>query len=528
MRTRLAAVALFWGVVVLSCSFPVSAVTILDYTVTSITASERASLPPDHWAHYATQCDSKANARIIPLVKSLNSVFVNISASGMRVPFYAWNSTPFHLNSIGFLSPTWYGMCDGYCVRDFFSTIKGNYGFSDNTSIFYDGGGDWPMIAFYLAPFETTNINPARSFILTEEHFDSSKLSDTRRADAPIPSHTLVEYCNVPLQGAPWSAAGLTAQVAVYANGTIVMRYKRLPAGLPGDMWSTGLIYSKTLRKVVATPSVENGIVAYRFDPVYDPCDGAATAAACGAMSVPTGAAPAAGAGVDCVWCPSTSACASRALVAEVCPRGQWAMRADEAGANAQRFYAVTVDLTPTPLADLDSLEDVEHQPVMYGKVMFRRAITIFNTMHRTFPRCFPGCSCSINFPDPECPMLQNTCPDGSYIYRILALESTFEFSNRVAYTQKVLGLRSYGEFLCDVEGGCLGATVGILTGIVFQNGYATYPDFSVQLYVETKGIIIFVLRCNRCPDGAPFLAYPPIRVGLVRYGVDDPSSVLV
>ncbi|CAJ1014848.1 hypothetical protein Q4I30_000425, partial [Leishmania utingensis] len=213
-----------------------SRASIVAYTATSVTRSQLADASLEHWAQYQTLCDAPGAARKIPLVDSLNRVFENVATANARFPFYAWGNSSWYVSSMGFLSPTPYGMCNGYCAARFFADLGGTYAFSSDTSVLYGGGGDWPMIGLYAMPFETTAASASESFILT---LDSS-------ADGA--EYTAVEYCSVPaLNQAATAEARLTAQVVVYANGTIIMRYASLPdtRALPAYMPSTGLIYSK-------------------------------------------------------------------------------------------------------------------------------------------------------------------------------------------------------------------------------------------------------------------------------------------
>jgi hypothetical protein len=498
------------------------AVTIRDYTVTAVTSAEVNDLPSDHWARYTSRCSSADITSSWSDMTALSVEFPALSPSLMRVPFYAWNSTPWYVTNMGFLSPTPYGMCDGYCVRDFFATVQGNYAFSENVSAYGDGGGDWPMISLYLAPFDTAHADPTQSFLLTQEHFEivAVNTSGNGTGTAPVLTDTLVEYCRVPLQGTTLSSSGgLTAQVAVYVNGTIVMRYHSLPAAdaLPSVARSTGLIYSKTLRKVVATPTAANGVVAYRFDPVYDVCDGVGTAAACAAT----------GRGADCVWCASTSACASRAFVSEVCPRGQWEVAAADAGSVAQKFYNVTVDFN----GEFGLFPDEASFTTYLGGYS---NFFLSNTMsYRLFGRafttvfCYPGLSCWSNTPYRPCNSINSTCPNGNYSRSVLALESALGWSAESYVRYRPLLPRTIGAELCT-EKKCEGGSVLLVNGSITRSTSGVHSVFAAQLYIDANGVVDLVVKNNLVKSGAPFLAYPPIRVGLVRYGVGDPSSVLV
>ncbi|KPA74462.1 hypothetical protein ABB37_09142 [Leptomonas pyrrhocoris] len=516
---------LFCALALCLCGGGAVATTVIDYTVTAISSADIGRLPPEHWAHYKSICSSTSPTQSWNSISVLSHVFPAISLSKTRTPFYAYDRTPWYVTHAGFLSPTSYGMCDGFCTRDFFATLQGNYGFSDNTSIFYDGGGDWPMISLYSALLDNRG-DAARPLVVTQEFFERadgrvSRKKHERDSGSASP-HTLVEYCDVPLKGSPSSATGLTAQVAVYANGTIVMRYKQLPDPLPDDVRSTGLIYSKTLRKVVPTPTADNGIVAYRFDPVYDVCDGATTASACAGMRRTAG-----DAGVDCVWCPSTSACASRAFVSEVCPRGQWAMRADEDGAAAQKFYTVSVDFNgdfdvrPDPMSSTTYLGDYAYfslLPYVYT-ILFSRDFDNFS--------CGPGFFCSGGIPGEECNPVGNTCPNGNFTRSILALQSALRWSADAYVTFRYLGSRRMGSELCR-ESLCDVGTLFLLNGSVPISSSTSDSVFTVQLYFDRGGVVDIVIKNTMVEDGAPMLTFPSMFVGLVRYGVDDPASVLV
>ncbi|AYU81468.1 hypothetical protein CGC21_10980 [Leishmania donovani] len=488
-----------------------AAASIVDYTVAQVFQKDLSRQPSSHWAQYETMCDAPGSARKIQLVDSLHRIFECIHTENVRFPYYAWNSTSWYASSMGFLSPTPYGMCSGYCPPRFFADLRGTYAFSDNTAVVYDGGGDWPMISFYAMPFETTEVSSSKSFILTLESSDGSA------------KYTTVEYCNVPILGGTGSAqTQLTAQVVVYANGTIIMRYASLPdtSTLPEYMPSTGLIYSKTLRTVVPTPTTVNGIVAYRFDPVFDGCAAHGDASVCTADT-----------GGDCVWCSSTSACCASTLASAVCPRGQWTTPASSTAAFApQKFYDVTVDFD-TPFVTMSSHNYSYTLEKGYFPLHLQypeQNIPLFQTPSQSIMNCIPGASCPTQADTHSCGLYRSTCVNGNYTLSILALESLFTFAKGGLWTAKLLPERARGEELCEEEGGCAPGVVGQLTRVAFRNSYSSMPLFSVQLYVDVNGVIDITIDCASCAHGDPMLAYPPMRVGLVRYGVDDVSSVMI
>ncbi|KAG5497699.1 hypothetical protein JKF63_03965 [Porcisia hertigi] len=504
--------SLFAAVFILSLAATEAAGAIVGYQVTTVLQSELSDLPQDHWAQYSSLCGKENIAKKIRFQSSLNRAFETITERKARFPFYAWGSSSWYVSSMGFLSPTPYGMCDGYCPPRFFANISGTYAFSSNSSALFGGGGDWPMIGFYVMPFQTTGAKTLESFIMA---LDSSTGGT---------AYTTVEYCNASVRDqSGLSQAHLTAQVAVHDDGTIIMRYASLPdtAELTKNMPSTGLVYSKTLREVVPTPTAANGIVAYRFDPKFDACAEHDNDLMCRADV-----------GSDCVWCSSTSACSVRSFVSEVCPGGQWDPPATSAPTyTPQRFYAVQVDYEtpflklPGDSQPLSSLDEGNFSFRVEGSVA---TIPLFRSM--SFPRitCIPGVSCFTHEYKAQCAVFGNMCVNGNYTMSILALESHFFFSKSASWVTQQLPERLQGESLCDEMNGCRMGVVGQLSGAAFNNNYSSNPLFSVQLYADLSGVIDITIRCEDCAEGDSLLAYPPIRVGLVRYGVDDPSSVMI
>ncbi|KAG5497087.1 hypothetical protein GH5_01616 [Leishmania sp. Ghana 2012 LV757] len=489
----------------LSTAATAAATIIVDYAVTPVLQSAKSNIPSTHWAQYETLCEAPTEARKIRLLDSLNRVFENITDTNAHFPFYAWGATSWHVSGMGFLSPTPYGMCRGFCRRNIYAALQGNYAFSDNASVLYDGGGDWPMIGFYVAPFKTTAAASASgSFILAHDSSDGS----TRL--------TTVEYCNVPLS-APGSSAGgtLTAQVLAYANGTIIMRYASLPktGAQPEYMPSTGLVYSKTLRKVVPTPTAANGIVAYRFDPVFDTCAKHDVASVCTADTKG-----------DCVWCTSTAACSASTFVAQVCPRGQWAASESHmAPLPPQQFYSVTVDFEGVAFDKFSSILPL--RGLAEFTVDLERGYALFKSHGSESIVCTPGLSCMMDPISNNCNPLMGTCPNGNYTVSILGLQSAFAWGAGATVATATIEVDS--EQLCNGDAAGKGVVVNA-TGLELRSRTVVAPKFTVQLYFDTSGVVDLIVDADKVSRGTPLVAYPPIRVGLVRYGVDDASSVMV
>ncbi|CAG9579433.1 conserved hypothetical protein [Leishmania major strain Friedlin] len=510
-----------------------AAASIVKYTVTSVTRSQLAVLPHEHWAQYQTICGSPNATQTWTDTSLMRFFFPPLSRAGTSAAFYAWNGISWYVSDMGFLSPTPYGMCKSFCQKRIYATLQGNYAFSDNVSLLHDGGGDWPMISFYAAPFAFSGGSPSQVSIVTQDTIADGAVRSAAGEHTPDSSesirnsgfdggYTTLEYCNVPILGATGSAqTQLTAQVVVYANGTIIMRYASLPrtSTLPKYMPSTGLIYSKTLRTVVPTPTTANGIVAYRFDPVFDGCAAHGDASVCTADTES-----------DCVWCSSTSACCASTVASAVCPRGQWTAPASSTAAFApQKFYDVTVDFD-TPFVSMSSYNysyTLEHGYFPLHLEHFERNIPLFQTPSQSIMKCIPGASCPTQADTHPCGLYHSMCMNGNYTLSILALESSLRFAKGGLWTVKALPERARGEQLCEEEGGCATGLVGQLTGAAVDS-YSSTPLFSVQLYADANGVIDITIDCVRCAQGDPMLTYPPMRVGLVRYGVDDASSVMI
>ncbi|KAK7201519.1 hypothetical protein NESM_000215700 [Novymonas esmeraldas] len=531
--SRLALLHLLFLLLLSNAHVAVSAATIVDYTVSSVTATELAALPPTHWARYRTMCGYWGVTQTWTDTSMMSLMFPRLSRSGMNASFYAWGDIPWYVNNMGFLSPTPYGMCKGFCKRTLYSQLQGNYAFTENRSELYDGGGDWPMIGFYVAPFEVLSEFPLSQIIANE-----TLASDTTSSIVPPSSptdyasgpgrgsavaYTTLEYCKVSLSGQSASAsAQLTAQVAVYANGTIIMRYASLPSpsALAGVVPSTGLIYSKTRRTVVPPPTAANGIVAYRFDPVLDPCTPHTSLSAC---TLDTGN--------NCVWCSSTAACSTSGVVAEVCPRGQWTTPASSVlPFPPQNFYSVAVDIT-TPFVPLSSYAYTSQLSTGSFQLRLENArwnIPLFRTPTPPSISCIPGASCPTLTTTHLCGLVDNTCVNGNYTFSILALDSNFIFAAEGTWVARLLPPRNAGGQLCSEAGGCPNGVVGQLSGAAFNNNNSAMPLFSVQIYGDQNGVIDIIVVCARCVTGDPMLTFPAMRVGLVRYGVEDASSVLI
>ncbi|GET91258.1 hypothetical protein, conserved [Leishmania tarentolae] len=528
---RSAALWSLWLVATVLCvsSGWAGSASVVNYTVSSVTRSELTVLPYAHWAQYQTICGSPTATQTWYNTSFMRFYFPPLSPAGTSATFYAWEKTSWYVSDMGFLSPTPYGMCKGFCEKKSYATLQGNYAFSDNMSALYEGGGDWPMIAFYAVPFAFSGGDPSHVRITTHDsnagggvraaaRQPTSSSAQESRTSQGNEEYTTVEYCSAPVAGATDPAqAALTAQVSVYTNGTIIMRYASLPdtSMLPEYMPSTGLIYSKTLRTVVPAPTRANGIAAYRFEPVFDVCAGHDDVSLCTADTAN-----------DCVWCSSTSACCASTVAAEVCPRGQWTTPASSKAAfPPQQFYDVTVDFDivwynfSSLYRDLSTAKD-------FPMVMGWKSV-LFASHTSSYLECSPGVSCTIAPEKNICNPIAGMCPNGNYTLSILGMESKMVWGADAKVIFALTSTEPDGTPLCNTQR-CAEGFVMIVNGTLFQNGNMVSPTFTVQLYLDSTGVVDLVIQVDKVPTGTPLLAYPPIRVGLVRYGVDDASSVMI
>lgn len=504
--------AALWAVVC-GVLLPCSAY-IVNYTVDSVATVDGLALHDGHWSKYRSICGSAAATVPYTSLASTVSQFPAITSSSLRAPFYALNATQWYVSGNGFLALTPQGMCSGYCEDNSFDALMGNYGFSANTTEIYGGGGDWPMISLFGTVFYLNNTNGLGSIEVMNAVGDkdaSASLAET--------THVVVEYCDVPVGTLP-SSATLRAQVVVYGNGTIIMRYSSVPLLASGDSTrrSTGLIFTKQFRTIVDTPDHENDIVAYRFNPVVDSCQsGGASKAACLAYN----------GGDACAWCGSTSECVGESYVESLCPRGQWTT-SNTSATTSQTFYDVQLDYSGsiasslfTSYLDLGERDYVSLYSTTLSFSLFSDAVQSSSIYIQI------GSTVSLGYLGSQCNPISNTCPNGNYTLAMLPFQTSLTWlddSSTLRWAN--LGYRFAGDTLCSESNGCPQAVVLYFSGIsAFTESTARY---NFQLYIDTNGVVDMVLVDALAESGGALVTYPPLMVGLSRYTVDDASSAMV
>jgi hypothetical protein len=247
-------------------------------TVVNATVLRAAALPRDHWALFDTSYGNKSAISADDDPKQFDPL-------DFCMPFFQLSSARMYISSNGFLSPVPYAPCTYFCSN----TRAGDYHFSTDGD-----GGDWPMIGLYV-----DDLNPPAS---ASDGGVFKRVGYKTVLGSNI-SMALVSFVAVP----PYTnraARPMTAQVELWANGTIVMRYQQLGSTGSG-LVSIGLIWTKLQR---TTPTLWNEAmpVAVRYDPKPSPCALLTSCTACARSSA-------------CSWCPGQ--CVPARSATDFCPR---------------------------------------------------------------------------------------------------------------------------------------------------------------------------------------------------------------
>ncbi|ESL05486.1 hypothetical protein TRSC58_06863 [Trypanosoma rangeli SC58] len=481
---------------------------VVRYEVETVRAEEVDVLPAGHWARYDEAAFERGRGSFVsgyndaPYFEALN----------ISSPFFSRDSVRWHVSSDGFLAPTPSPLCDFFCLDSAPDTLYGYYQFG---SAKYGGGGDWPMIGLYVA-----DLNPSAARLSP-----SVRVRGVAGADGGSGyERVTVEYRDVPV--AVCAAATkteaesetLTAQVEVWANGTIVMRYRRTPAC---GSASVGLVLSKLERAVMTTMPRPGGIVAIRYEPVVDGC-AAFVRPAC------TRAAAA------CGWCVATGRCVARSLADSLCPRGSFRTVSPSPSVSGA-FYAVFVE-QGAGLVDLAALHGrVRVVPVgqsvpleMGFNFPFYTRDQASHTTSTTY--LLPPGLISVFSPTQRCGPVWNVCPDGNYTFAVMPFVTAGQWGPGTSVTYARLPERTVGGVLCERPRCPPGLVVEVANTFSFAS-FARSPTY--QVYLDASGAVEFrygspvVTRMGSGPV-LDFFAFPPPFVGLFRYRVEDAASVTV
>lgn len=299
---------------------------VVAFNLVSITT---APTDTNDWSYYNTSLMVASSPggggswRLTPGTTALTSIYEDDSVdlaplTGFCFPFWSIPEAMVYVASNGFLSIAPTALCAHYCA----SNEQGRYVFSNT------GGGDWPIIALYTADLDASRLRRSADGAdnrdaMYPERGIYAQLVDRSEWGVAGGQAMVVEFRDVPHfedEGAANSSftSRLRAQVELWPNGTVILRYKSVVFPTPltistGEALQpgVGIILEGPLRKLAATPQMRsaNGvstpsIVAHRFDPLPDPC---ARTSACDRCSYQS----------NCTWCPSSGRCVN-SVVASV------------------------------------------------------------------------------------------------------------------------------------------------------------------------------------------------------------------
>lgn len=434
-----------------------------DYTVERVLSSELADLDKSHWAHYAAD----ACTYMLSDMKSgtPQSIFPSLN---FTMSFFSVKNANWYASPSGFLTIGSRSMCPFFCNQANLQAESGNYQFTDSF------GGDWPMAALFTA--DLTPMTQTGAYVIINSHSNANV--------------RIIEYRNVPFQSNT-TAGTLTAQVVLYANGTIIFRYASVPEVTAVPIFgnaSTGLIFSAKSRLVVEAPSSANGIAAYRFNPQLVNCSTYASASDCESAD-------------GCNWCVFTLSCAPTSVVTATC--------LDSSAQSSQFTTSVFTSATTYTAVNMTTLQ--QNDSVSFSFPFFNSPV---DTLYLTSNAVFSASSNTQN-----CNPSTNYCRNANYSYAIVPYQGGYSYSF-VGTTAYGVWRAAMGEQMCTSSMGCK-----VLVLRVYYN-YQVYQlpvRGTVYAYIYETGDMEFFY-----PSDNEYLAYPPPVMGIFRSGAEDPLSIQV
>ncbi|CCD14565.1 unnamed protein product, partial [Trypanosoma congolense IL3000] len=203
-------------------------------------------------------------------------------------PFFSSGSVRWYVSPYVFLTTSPLPLCTSFCTKSVLGTLL-----KDGEIQTGVGTHGMSMIAPYVAdlsPSKTVSIFPrARTEgVVKNTHCQIVEYTDVVVKDCPSEGNTM-----------------LTTQIEVCTDGTIVMRYKKLPKC---GMVTAGIALSDAERSNY-TFDIDRDVSAIRYKPVSDNCSGIETELECFN-------------GEGCLWCGSTGTCVSKLIANLKAPSG--------------------------------------------------------------------------------------------------------------------------------------------------------------------------------------------------------------
>lgn len=438
------------------------------------------------WANFQTICELGVPTDVSKLRQGFAEIQLQFQFDFFGQP-YDWYLAPY-----GFISPTKNAMCSGFCEDTTFDTLYGYYNFQkpqkEASNALVNGGGDWPMIGLYVDDLST------------EE--STTKLCVLSESDVAI-----VEFKNFITNSD--EQAFLTAQIHLFEDGRIALVYDQVSAwnsksstAIPP---SVGLVLSRNIRMIADTPNPDNGIVAYLFTPITDPCS-IKDETSCTSTD-------------DCSWCALTDQCMNSVAQVDLCPSTE--IKTHETN-EFQIFYKVEYEKNCTMEANLKG----ERFSLADGPIELK-----FNF---DFP--FFGAPVSSMFliepnilsvtREQSCRPLWNTCANGNYTFAFLPFQTAMTWGNG-----NIAGRQYEAATFCDDCPPCYVLQVKDVKPYVYRFMSSPYL-LSYQIILFGNGTISVTYESNTVvvvgDIPSPLFAYPPAQVGVVRHTVSDPSSTMV
>lgn len=464
--------------------------------------------------------------------------------------FYRTNAR-LYASSYGFVSLTNYSMCGpSFCADSLPNTLFGTYQF-DGVS----AGGDWPMIALYVA--ETYwSMQPAAGNLCV------SALSSEVNAGGERVSWQTVDYQDFPVRYSP--SNGFSGQTVIFSNGSIVFRYRtvaqsnyRSPTSdLPP---SVGLVLSK-LQRISTTAPVNNDAYvsqAIRYDPVRDGCAAVANEATCVGSNDGAGAL---GQVAGCGWCTATRACMSRRVAADMCPASY--IRYSGSGADEEAAALYDVEVTQNACA-ARAQENTSYSPYTVSTLRTSFPFTIFGQPPTDAPSTttlYMQASSVYGVQTPgsgtSCNPLWNYCVDGNYTNTI----ATFLSATSTDGPLTSGAAHRYADSSSGAGDSVRIASMPFAAFSVRQSAFPdSHPTFNYELVLRANGTIEMLFGCNVSTeprgdeesadassssssssdssgdsssggeaDLMEYFIYPPALVGVLRRTVSDPASAII
>lgn len=479
---------------------------------------------PNHWSVYDdfVALGTVSNATLFDDTQSPDPLL-------FTMPVFSEANAALFVDSNGFVSLVPYAMCSSYCNPG----AGGGYAVSANSSY-------WPLVGLFVMDLNPTHTNASAIY----KRINSDKYPNVTIAQ--------VEYRNVVQYTQPDGASTVpvTAQVELWPNGTIVMRYRTVPTSVNryNSNATVGVALGPNQRVAAPVPSGGTGgqpdITGIRFVPVTDPCNAHMACSGCIADA-------------RCLWCGSRSSdqCLTATIARDVCASNDIRdgntsctrdVFVDPNPPHPQRYYHQHVQHDTSDFPELASSPyAAARRPVNISS--YPQALNLtFNLTFFDFPVSPSDAAASHSTTSvylhnggyftvlqalPQCSANNLTCVDHTiapFLSPGLAMQSDASVTTIVLPTRSGSG-RFCPQLHQNALGECPPGFLVEFTGL--RRKVPTFPsriDVHAVVLVSSNDVIsVYLRRVGPEPLGLAPLAPAPI-VGLTRLSHADPSASLV